>query len=315
MKYRQLTEGVRYQIALLFGEKISLTEISKRVGVSKSTVSRELRRNSVAGDYSAAETQRLSEARRRSAARRSIGPDTVFYVETGLCWKWSPEQISAICKRIGSPVSHEWIYQHVQADKANGGELYKHLRQGKRRYRKGYGTKRGRIPDAVSIEQRPVVVDERSRLGDWEADLVLGAQGTGAIVTLAERKSRIYLTKKVFSKESGEVSSAIISMLSSYKDVCHTITFDNGGEFSEHRAIAEALEAKTYFAHPYASHERGLNENTNGLLRQFIPKGTDLRTVSEEDLQHYQNSLNNRPRKCLGFRQPSVVFAELRMAA
>lgn len=315
MKYRQLTEGVRYQIALLFGEKISLTEISKRVGVSKSTVSRELRRNSVAGDYSAAETQRLSEARRRSAARRSIGPDTVFYVETGLCWKWSPEQISAICKRIGSPVSHEWIYQHVQADKANGGELYKHLRQGKRRYRKGYGTKRGRIPDAVSIEQRPAVVDERSRLGDWEADLVLGAQGTGAIVTLAERKSRIYLTKKVFSKESGEVSSAIISMLSSYKDVCHTITFDNGGEFSEHRAIAEALEAKTYFAHPYASHERGLNENTNGLLRQFIPKGTDLRTVSEEDLQHYQNSLNSRPRKCLGFRQPSVVFAELRMAA
>lgn len=315
MKYRQLTEGARYQIALLFGEKISLTEISKRVGVSKSTVSREIRRNSMAGDYSAAEAQRLSEARRRSAARRSISPDTVFYVETGLCWKWSPEQISAICKRIGNPVSHEWIYQHVQADKANGGELYKHLRQGKRRYRKGYGTKRGRIPDAVSIEQRPAVVDERSRLGDWEADLVLGAQGTGAIVTLAERKSRIYLTKRVFSKEAGEVSSAIISMLSGYKDVCHTITFDNGGEFSEHRAIAEALEAETYFAHPYASHERGLNENTNGLLRQFIPKGTDLRTVSEEDLQHYQNSLNSRPRKCLGFRQPSVVFAELRMAA
>ncbi|ELN2578736.1 IS30 family transposase [Enterobacter kobei] len=315
MKYRQLTEGTRYQIALLFGEKISLTEISKRVGVSKSTVSREVRRNRMAGDYSAVEAQRLSEARRRSAAKHSISTDTVFYVETGLCWKWSPEQISAICKRIGSPVSHEWIYQHVQADKANGGELYRHLRQGKRRYRKGYGTKRGRIPDAVSIEQRPAVVDERSRMGDWEADLVLGAQGTGAIVTLAERKSRIYLTKKVFTKEAGEVSSAIISMLSSYKDVCHTITFDNGGEFSEHRAIAEALEAETYFAHPYASHERGLNENTNGLLRQFIPKGTDLRTVSDEDLQHYQNSLNSRPRKCLGFRQPSVVFAELRMAA
>lgn len=312
MKYRQLTEGTRCQIALLFGEKISLTEISKRVGVSKSTVSREVRRNRMAGDYSAAEAQRLSEARRRSAAKHSISTDTMFYVETGLCWKWGPEQISAICKRIGS---HEWIYQHVQADKANGGELYRHLRQGKRHYRKGYGTKRGRIPDAVSIEQRPAVVDERSRLGDWEADLVLGAQGTGAIVTLAERKSRIYLTKKVFTKEAGEVNSAISSMLSCYKYVSHTITFDNGGEFSEIRAIAEALEAETYFAHPYASHERGLNENTNGLLRQFIPKGTDLRTVSYEDLQHYQNSLNSRPRKCLGFRQPSVVFAELRMAA
>lgn len=315
MKYQQLTEGLRYQIALLCEDKVSQAEIARRLGVSKSTVSREVRRNSVAGDYSAAEAQRLSEGRRRSAAKHSISPDTMFYVETGLCWKWSPEQISAICKRIGNPVSHEWIYRHVQADKANGGELYKHLRQGKRRYRKGYGTKRGRIPDAVSIEQRPAVVDERSRLGDWEADLVLGAQGTGAIVTLAERKSRIYMTKKVFSKEAGEVSSAIISMLSGYKDVCHTITFDNGGEFSEHRAIAEALEAETYFAHPYASHERGLNENTNGLLRQFIPKGTDLRTVSEEDLQHYQNALNSRPRKCLGFRQPSVVFTELRMAA
>ncbi len=159
------------------------------------------------------------------------------------------------------------------------------------------------------------MVDERSRLGDWEADLVLGAQGTGAIVTLAERKSRIYLTKKVFSKEAGEISEAIISMLSGYKDVCHTITFDNGREFSGHKAIAEALEAETYFAHPYASYERGLNENTNGLLRQFIPKGTDLRTVSEEGLLAYQNALNSRPRKCLGFRQPSVVFAELRMAA
>lgn len=315
MKYRQLTEGIRYQIALLVGEAISLTEISKRVGVNKSTISREVRRNRTTGAYSAAEAQRLSDTRRRTATKRFISPDTAFYVVTGLGWKWSPEQISAVCKRIGSPVSHEWIYQYVQADKARGGELYRHLRQSKRRYRKGYGTKRSPIPDAVSIEQRPAVVDERSRLGDWEADLVLGAQGTGAIVTLAERRSRIYLTKKVFTKGADEVSSAIISMLRDYKDVCHTITFDNGGEFSGHRAIAEALEAEMYFAHPYASYERGLNENTNGLLRQFIPKGTDLRKVSEEDLRRYQNALNSRPRKCLGFRQPSVVFAELRMAA
>lgn len=137
--------------------------------------------------------------------------------------------------------------------------LYKHLRQGKRRYRKGYGTKRSPIPGAVSIEQRPTVVDERSRLGDWKADLVLGAQGTGAIVMLAERWSRIYLTKKVFSKDAGEVSSAIISMVDGNKDVCHTITFDN--------------------------------------------------------LECYQGALNSRPRKCPGFRQPSMVFAELRMAA
>jgi transposase, IS30 family len=135
------TEDTRYQIALLFGGKISLTEISQRVGVGKSTISRKVRRNSMAGGYSASEAQWLSEARRRSAAKQSISPDTVLYVETGLCWKWSPEQISAICKRTGSPVSHEWIYQHVQTDKVNGGELYRHLRQGRRRYRKGYRTR------------------------------------------------------------------------------------------------------------------------------------------------------------------------------
>lgn len=176
----------------------------------------------------------------------------------------------------------------------SGGELYRNLRQDKRRYRKGYGNKRSPIPDAVSIEQHPAVVDERSRQGDWEADLVLGNQGTGAIVTLAERKSRIYLTKKVFSKDAREVSEAIITLLSDYKEVCHTLTFDNGREFSEQKAIGVALEAETDFAHPYAPHESELNENTNGLLRQFIPKGTDLRTVSEEDLKSYRGALNSR---------------------
>ena len=143
----------------------------------------------------------------------------------------------------------------------------------------------------------------------------MGKQGTGAIVTLVERKSRIYLTKKVFSNDSGEVAAAIISMLNGYKEVCHTITFDNGGEFTQHKEIAAALETETYFAHPYASWERGLNENTNGLLRQFIPKGTDLTAVTDDELRKYQGALNSRPRKCLGFRQPSVVFAELRQAA
>ncbi|MCG0456602.1 IS30 family transposase [Enterobacter cloacae complex sp. ECC445] len=315
MNYQQLTEGQRYQIALLYEDNFTLTEIGRRLGVNKSTISRELRRNRASDGYKPYQAQRLCEVRRSSSAKRRICPKTVDFVEFALGWKWSPEQISAVATVIGLTVSHEWIYRYVAADKARGGEFYTHLRQGKRRYRKGYGQKRGRIHDAVSIELRPAIVDERSRLGDWEADLVLGKQGTGAIVTLAERKSRIYLTKKVFSKDAVEVSNAIISLLSDYRDVCHTITFDNGLEFSEHKAIAKALEADMYFAHPYASYERGLNENTNGLLRQFIRKGTDLRTVSEEDLQRYQGALNSRPRKCLGFRQPSVVFAELRKAA
>lgn len=315
MKYQQLTEGQRYQIALLHSDYFSCREIGQRVGVSKSTVSRELRRNRTPEGYLPDEAQRLSDRRRTGAAKRCVTQGTIEFVEFTLKSKWSPEQISAVAKMLSLSVSHEWIYQYVAADRARGGDLYTHLRQGKRRYRKGYGQKRGGIPDAVSIEQRPAIVDTRERLGDWEADLVLGKQGTGAIVTLAERKSRLYLTKKVFSKEAVEVSNAIISLLSDYKDVCHTITFDNGLEFSEHKAIAKALEAEMYFAHHYCSHERGLNENTNGLLRQYIPKGTDLRTVSEEDLQGYQNALNERPRKCLEYKQPAVVFAELRKAA
>lgn len=315
MMYQQLTEGQRYQIALLHGEHFSCREIGLKIGVNKSTVSRELRRNRTPEGYLPDEAQHLSDRRRIGAAKRSVTQEAVAFVELVLQCQWSPEQISAVAKLLGLSVSHEWIYQYVAADRARGGELYTHLRQGKRRYRKGYGQKRGGIPDAVSIEQRPAIVDTRERLGDWEADLVLGKQGSGAIVTLAERKSRLYLTKKVFSKEAVEVSNAIISLLSDYKDVCHTITFDNGLEFSEHKEIAKALDAEMYFAHPYSSHERGLNENTNGLLRQYIAKGTDLRTVSEEDLQGYQNALNNRPRKCLGYKQPAVVFAELRKAA
>ncbi|MGE0969598.1 IS30 family transposase [Klebsiella sp. WOUb02] len=315
MKYQQLTEGLRYQIALLCEDKVSQAEIARRSGVSKSTVSRELRRNRSVDGYQPAAAQKLSTCRRKGAGKRRMHEDTVFFVEAALNWLWSPEQISAVGRIIGMPVSHEWIYQHVQADKASGGELYRLLRQGKRRYRKGYGKKRSPIPDAVSIEQRPAVVDARTRPGDREADLVPGKQGTGAIVTLVERKSRIYLTKKVFSKDSAEVATAIISMLSGYKDVCHTITFDNGGEFTQHKEIAAALETETYFAHLYASWERGLNENTNGLLRQFIPKGTDLTAVTDDELRKYQGAQNSRPRKCLEFRQPSVVFAELRKAA
>ncbi len=152
----------------------------------------------------------MSEQRRHGATKRSICQSTIDFVELALRWKWSHEQISAVAKTLGLSVSHEWIYQHVAADKAQGGDLYTHLRQGKRRYSKDYGQERGGIPDAVSIELRPVIVDTRERLGDWEADLVLSEQGTGAIVILAERKPRLYLTKKVFSREVVEVSHAII---------------------------------------------------------------------------------------------------------
>ena len=165
-------------------------------------------------------------------------------------------------------MSHEWIYRYVAANKAQGGQLYSYLRQGHKRYRKGSGSRCSPIKDARSIDERPAIVDSRERFGDCEADTVLGKQGTGVLVTLAERKSRHYLVKRVRSKQADEVRDAIIEMLRPYAKHVHTITFDNGGEFAGHKAIEAALEAKTYFAHSYSSWERALNENVNGLLKQ-----------------------------------------------
>lgn len=315
MSYQQLTEGKRYQISILLAEGISFSQIAQKIGVHRSTISRELKRNGQSDGYLPDHAQRCAQRRKASAAKFKIALEITVLVDKLLSWEWSPEQISAIATRIGHPVSHEWIYRYVAKDKASGGQLYRHLRQGHRRYRKGVHSKRSPILEACSIDERPEVVDSRERLGDWEADTVIGQQGTGVLVTLAERKSRLYLVKRVDNKRADTVRDAIIDMLTPYIEHVHTITFDNGGEFAEHKAIAAALNAQAYFAHPYSSWERGLNENFNGLLRQYIPKGKDLRLVSDEDVQQAQMKLNLRPRKCLEFRQPLVVFEELRQAA
>ncbi|WP_270667052.1 MULTISPECIES: IS30-like element ISAs2 family transposase, partial [unclassified Aeromonas] len=290
----------------------SILATARAIGVHRSTLYRELRRNAGPQGYQPDNAHQHATHRRASAAKSRLSADVIQFVELTLAWWWSPEQISAVGKQIGLMVSHEWIYRHVAADKARGGQLYRHLRQGHKRYRKGASSLRSPIKEARSIDERPAIVDSRERLGDWEADTVLGKQGTGALVTLVERKSRLYLVKRVASKQAGVVRDAIIEMLTPYIEQVHTITFDNGGEFAEHKAIEEALGAETYFAHPYSSWERGLNENSNGLLRQFIPKGTDLREVTDEDVRRAEQWLNLRPRKCLGFRQPVKVFEEYR---
>ncbi len=236
---------------------------------------------------------------------------TIRYVELALSWQLWPEQISGAGQLMGMPVSHEWIYRYIAADKMQGGQLYKALRQGHKRYRKGTTGKKGCvIPEPRSIEERPAIVETRERLGDWEVDTVLGKQGTGALVTLAERRSRLYLVRKVAAKRAADVRDAVIDMLKPYAGHVHTITADNGSEFVDHQTIAKALKTKVYFAHPYSSWERGLNENFNGLLRQYIPKGSDLRQFSDEAVRRVEKRLNLRPRKCLGFRQPEVVFRE-----
>ncbi len=315
MSYQQLTEGKRYQISVLLAQGSSATAIAQAVQVHRSTVYRELKRNCSREAYDPGEAHQQAMRRRTGAAKYRLSEQVVCYVELTLSWLWSPEQISGIGKLIGLPVSHEWVYRHVAADKASGGKLYKALRQGHKRYRRGANSKRSVIPDPRSIDERPSIVDTRARFGDWEVDTVLGKHGSGALVTLAERKSRLYLVRKVAAKRARDVRDAIIDMLKPYAAHVHTITADNGSEFVEHKAIAKALGAEFYFAHPYSSWERGLNENFNGLLRQYIPKGTDLRTISDEDVRKAEKQLNLRPRKCLGFRQPEIIFQEYLQAA
>ena len=158
-------------------------------------------------------------------------------------------------------------------------------------------------------------MDTRERFGDWEVDTVLGKHRSGAMVTLLERKSRFYLVKKVASKSAKDVTQGVIDLLRPYKAHVHTITADNGREFSAHREIAEQLDTKVYFAHPYSAWERGANENANGLLRQYVPKGTDLRKIDEDWVNFAMKQINHRPKKCLGFKQPAIVFKALCSAA
>ena len=205
MSYQQLTEGKRYQISVLLAQGSSAIEIAKAVEVHRSTIYRELKRNSKQKVYEPGEAHQQALRRRTSAAKYRVPERVVHYVELTLTWLWSPEQISGVGQLIGLPVSHEWIYRYVAADKACGGKLYKTLRQGHKRYRKGSNRRRAVIPEPRSIDERPAIVDTRERFGDWEVDTVLGKHGTGALVTLAERTSRLYLVRRVDAKRAADV--------------------------------------------------------------------------------------------------------------
>ncbi|CAA0294552.1 transposase [Alteromonas infernus] len=284
--------------------------------MSHSTISREVNRNRIRDNHYLPEVAQVKALKRRcQAAKRRISELTITFVEFGLNEKWSPEQIAGVGKIIGHHVSLEWIYGYVRLDKLRGGKLYKQLRQGHRRYRKGSRAKRVIIPNRVGIEHRPAIVSKKKRFGDWEADTVLGKQGTGAIVSLVERKSKLYLIRKVPAKSAADVARAMVGMLWKYRGHVRTITADNGSEFCDHELVAEKLRTDIYFANPYSSWERGLNENFNGLLRQYIKKGIDLRTITDRQINEVERALNARPRECLGFRQPIAVFNELRKAA
>lgn len=313
MTYTQLTQEQRYQILVLLKTEHSQTKMATVIGVHKSTISREVRRNRGKRGYRPKQAHRFSQKRRRNKVTKRITAETWAKIDEKLQQDWSPEQVSGwLKKHTDTQVSHEWIYQHIYKDKRSGGDLHKHLRcQKKRRKRTGDYDRRGKIPNQVSIEDRPEIVEQRERIGDWEGDTIIGVGRQGAIVTLVERKSRYTLLKQVANRTATVVEDAILDLLKSYPAATHTITFDNGKEFANHQTIAEKLQSKVYFAHPYASWERGTNENTNGLIRQYFPKGSDFSSITDEQISFVKERLNDRPRKCLDFHAPAMVFSQL----
>ena len=308
--YTQLTQEQRYQIYALTKAEHNQTEIAVIVGAHKSTVSREVRRNRGLRGYRPQQAQALALHRRHTKGQSRILPRHWRRIERLLRGDWSPEQISLwLAKEKHLTISHEWIYQHILQDKVQGGSLYRHLRcQKVRKKRYGAYDRRGQLANRVSIDQRPAIVERRTRLGDWELDTVIGKGHKQAIVSLTERKSRLALLAKVPTKGADGVKNAVLKLLAPHSDSVHTITSDNGKEFAHHETIAAALDADFYFAHPYSSWERGLNENTNGLIRQYFPKGCDFTTITDKEIKAVMKKLNNRPRKCLGMKTPNQVF-------
>ena len=311
MTYKQLTQEQRYQIKALKKMNHSQSDIARTVGVHRSTISRELKRNTGKRGYRPKQAHRFAVGRRAKAKAR-ISNETWQLVEDKICSEWSPEQVAGWLRQHGkSTVSHERIYQYILQDKRTGGDLYKSLRcQKKRRKRYGSYDRRGQLPERVSIDDRPDIVEERSRIGDVEIDTVIGKGHQGGLVTIVDRKSRFTFIQRVTSKQAQEVGDATIAMLRPVSDHLHTITADNGKEFAHHQRIAKKLKVAFYFAHPYASWERGTNENTNGLIRQYFPKSTNFLKVTDEQIVHVVNRLNHRPRKTLGYRTPHEVFYE-----
>ena len=307
--YCQLTQIQRYQIYALRKTKHSLSEIADVIGVHKSSVSRELNRNRGHRGYRPQQAQELASGRRLKAVSR-ITAEVWTIVERLLRQDWSPEQISGRLKKEQDiRISHEWIYQHVLADKQAGGDLYKHLRCQKQR-RKRYGTydRRGKLPNCRSIEERPAMVSTRKRLGDWEVDTLIGKQQKQALLTLTERKSRLTLLGKLSRRTAQAVCQQVCQLLLPVRDKVHTLTSDHGKEFADHEQIAETLNLKFYFAHPYAAWERGTNENTNGLLRQYFSRKSDFLSISNKQVEQAMLRLNFRPRKTLRFKTPFEVF-------
>ena len=311
----KLTKAERCQIEALYKAGVKRNKIAEQLGRHKSSIAREIKRNTVDGVYSHTQATELSNERRSSGSkgRNRLTEDDWTYVRCLIYLKWSPEQISGWLREnpgFGFYVSDQWIYEYIRSNQESGGDLYTQLRREGKPYRTGkFRPYKGKIKNRISIEQRPEIVNKRLRFGDWEVDSVIGKLNQSSLITLVERLSRYLIIIRAKSKEADQVARAIIERAKEVKLKIHTMTGDNGTEFADHTQIAEALKIDFYFTHPYSSWEKGTNENTNGLIRQYFPKGTDFNHVSDESVRLVEHELNNRPRKCLEYRKPSEILA------
>lgn len=309
--YHHVTRDTRSQICAYKASGWSMRRMAKQLGFDISSISREIKRNSGKRGY------RLNQADIRAIERRKAASTRAYKMSTALIMRiqekikidWSPEQISGRFKKEGISISHESIYRMIWADKKAGGELYKHLRHhGKYHKRSSGKAGRGCIPGRVDISERPKIVECKSRIGDWEGDTIIGARNQGTILSLVDRCSKFTQLKSLERKTSSLVFKATVEKMRLLPHPVHTMTFDNGKEFAQHGNIAMALNTLCYFATPYHAWERGLNEHTNGLVRQYLPKSTDLSNITDELLERIEELLNHRPRKALGYKTPFEVF-------
>jgi len=313
---KQITREQRYQIEAYLKAGKPKDFIAIQLSIDRSSIFREVKRNSKKrGHYNALYAQLVCDERKERLKRKRSFDQTkenliTCYIEKE---QWSPEQIVGYCKKKGvDMVSHERIYQYIRQDKELGGSLYKHLRHRLKHRKRAVGGKHIPIRNRISIDDRPKVINNKERFGDWEIDTIIGKERKGAIVTIVERTTSFLMIRKLPQGKNAESLAAnVIDMLKPYKNIVHSITSDNGTEFAEHMRISKELEIGFFFAHPYSSWERGLNEYTNKLIRQYIPKKSEFENLDDKYIAEIQYKINRRPRKKLEFNSPKNQFFNL----
>lgn len=318
MQYRQITSGERYAIAALRRQGLPVRAIARDLGRAPSTISREVARNRRAdGGYRAFTACERTHARRRRSRRNShFGEQEWSLVEELIALDWSPEQVAGWLRLHELlAISYETIYVHVWRNKGAGGELWRHMRQAGKRRRKRYGAydSRGRLAGKRHISERPAEAETRAKLGHWEIDTVMGTEhGRNSVMTMVERATGYTLMGKLARHCAADATARCVELIARHPGRVLTVTADNGTEFHSYALVEAATGVLFYFATPHHSWERGTNENTNGLIRQYLPKRTSLAGVTQADCDAIARKLNARPRKRLGYRTPEECYAESR---